>query len=408
LEKALAMVMAGGRGTRMDILCHRRAKPILPFAGNYHVIDFTLSNCFNSQVDKVAVLVDYQRSTMIEYLNQWNATNNGAGAVSILQPEMGSYCGTADAVYQNLGYVKKLGGEKVLILAGDHVYKMDYRKMLMFHDQANAEATVAVIRVPAEQACRFGTVAAGADSRITKFVEKSSNPQSSLASMGIYVFNSDFLCNCLTDDAREPNSPHDFGYAILPRIAQSNRIFAYEFQEYWQDIGTIEAYYEANLQLLKSNPGFTTSGDWPIISGSRGIATLPQNEWGKIVNSLVSPECEVEGYVENSILSPGVRVGRGAKVINSVIMAKTSIGENSIVDRCILDEEVEVGAFCYIGHRHDIARQSAGITMLGDNVSLPHHTVIECKSKINPGLRLSETDARLIPSGSVISAPLIA
>ncbi len=392
----------------MEIFCHRRPKPILPFAGNYQVIDFTLSNCFNSQVNDVSVLVDYQRSTIIEYLNRWNSTNNGAGTLSILQPEKGSYRGTADAVYQNLDYVKKLGGEKVLILAGDHVYKMDYRKMLLFHDQANADATVGVTRVPAEQACRFGTVATGADYRIGKFVEKSLNPQSNLASMGIYVFNSDFLFNCLAEDARESNSPHDFGYAILPRIAQRSRIFAYEFEEYWRDIGTIEAYYEANLQLLKSNPDFEINSDWPIFSVSRKIAEPPQNERGKIVNSLVSPECEVEGYVENSILSPGVRVGRGAKVINSVIMANTSIGENSIIDRCILDEAVEVGTFCCIGRRNDLARESAGLTMIGDNVSVPNSTIIGCKSKILPGLRLSEVDPQLMPSGSVISAPLVA
>ncbi len=408
MGKTLAMVMAGGRGSRMEIFCQRRPKPILPFAGNYQVIDFTLSNCFDSQVNDVAVLVDYQRSTMTEYLNRWNSTNNTTPALSILQPETGSYRGTADAVYQNLDYVKKLAGDKVLILAGDHVYQMDYRKMLIFHDQAKADATVGVVRVPAEEACRFGTVAMGADHRISKFVEKSSNPQSNLASMGIYVFNSDFLFNRLAEDARESDSPHDFGYAILPRIAQRSRIFAYEFDQYWRDIGTIDAYYEANLQLLKSKPGFEISSNWPILSAGRGISALPQNEYGKIVNSLVSPECEVEGYIENSILSPGVRVGRGAKVINSLIMADTSIGENSIVDRCILDEAVEIGTFCNIGRRNDLAQESAGITMVGDNVIVPHRTIIGCKSKILPGLRLPEGNLQLIPSGSVISAPLLA
>ena len=213
MEKTSAMILAGGRGKRMaDLSRQQRPKPILPFAGNFQVIDFTLSNCVNSQINDIAVLVDYQRSAMTEYLKQWRLNNN-ENRISILQPETGSYSGTASAVYENLDYLKKQGSERVLILAGDHIYKMDYSKMLAFHETAGADATVAVIRVPMEQASRFGTVSVESEGRIIEFVEKSSSPRSNLASMGIYIFNIDFLAKCLSEDAADPNSPHDFGYA---------------------------------------------------------------------------------------------------------------------------------------------------------------------------------------------------
>ena len=408
MEKTAAMVLAGGRGKRMDIFCQRRPKPILSFAGNYRVIDFTLSNCVNSQIGNMAILVDYQRSTMTEYLNQWSSKNAGSGDLSILPPKMGSYSGTAGAVYQNLEYLMRLGGERVLILAGDHIYKMDYREMLSFHDESGADATIAVIRVPVEQAYRFGTITAEAGGRVTEFVEKSSNPRSYLASMGIYVFNNHFLAKCLAEDTRESNSLHDFGYSILPRIVERSRVFAYEFNGYWQDIGTVEAYYEANLQLLNSNPGFDINDNWPIFTGSPALPLTAQNNFGKINNSMISPGCSIEGYVENSILSPGVRVEKGAQVINSVVMANTSIGENSVIDRCILDEGVDIGTFCQVGLRNEPTEEPYGITMVGENVNVPHRTTIGCKSKILPGLRLSDLNTWLIAPGSVISAPSMA
>lgn len=401
----MAMVLAGGRGKRMDIFCQQRPKPILPFAGNFHVIDFTLSNCINSQIGDIAVLVDYQRSAMTEYLRQWTSINE-PNNLSILQPKIGSFSGTADAVYQNLDFLKRQGNDRVLILAGDHIYKMDYRKMLSFHEEMNADATVAVIRVPLEQAHRFGTVSVGPEGQIREFVEKSPNPRSNLASMGIYVFNSDFLSKCLAEDAGEPNSPHDFGYAILPRIVKRDRIFAYEFKGYWQDIGTVEAYYEANLQLLDAKPYFNIDNNWPVLTGSRRLPVSPQYDSEKIVNSLISPGCIIKGYVENSILSTSVRVEDGAEVINSVIMANTSIGYHSIVDRCILDEGVDIGKFCYVGFGTDTQAGMHGITMVGESVNVPHQTVIGCKSKILPGLRLSALNAQTIAPGSIVSVPV--
>ena len=404
MEKTSALVLAGGRGQRMDIFCQRRPKPILPFAGNFHVIDFTLSNCCNSRINDVAVLVDYQRSAMIEYLERWSLANGAVSDLSILQPKTDSYIGTANAVYQNLDYLKSRGQEKVLILAGDHIYRMDYRQMLMFHDEAGADATVASIRVPADQAYRFGTIVVEPRGRVTGFIEKSSNPQSNIASMGIYVFNTDFLARCLKEDAQNPNSPHDFGYSILPKIVKSDRVFAYEFNNYWQDIGNIEAYYETNLRLLKPNPGFEINNSWPILTGSGESQLSPRNEFAKIVNSLVSDGCVIDGYVENSILSPGVRIEKGAKVTDSIVMANTLVGDYSIVDKSILDEGVEIGTSCSIGLRNDLSGERFGITMVGENVNVPHRTVIGCKSKILPGLRLSDLAPRLIAPGSIVSA----
>ncbi len=405
MKKTLAMILAGGRGKRMDIFCQQRPKPILPFAGNFHVIDFTLSNCINSQIDDMAALVDYQRASMTGYLRQWNLIND-PNCISILQPKIGSFSGTADAVYQNLDYLKKQGSERVLILAGDHIYKMDYREMLSFHEEKTADVTVAVIQVPIEQAHRFGTISLGPEGQIKEFVEKSSTPQSNLASMGIYVFNSNFLEKCLIEDARNANSPHDFGYAILPRIVKSDRIFAYEFKGYWQDIGTVEAYYEANLHLLDMKSDSVIDNNWPIHTSSQKTHLSPESSPNNIVNSLISPGCIIEGYVENSIISPGVRVEEKAKVINSIVMANTTIGYHSIVDRCILDEGVDIGRFCYVGFGADPLTGIRGITTVGENVNVPQQTVIGCKSKILPGLRLSALNTRLFYPGSVVSVPV--
>ncbi len=255
----LGIILAGGRGRRMDILCYLRPKPALPFAGRLHVIDFVLTNCIRSQVKDIGILVDYQRSYMADYLGKWSAANATGCRISVFQPKAGSYAGTADAVYQNLACLQGQTGDKVLILAGDHVYKMDYRSLLAFHEKVQADVTVGVIRVPIEAARRFGTVAIDAGNRIKEFVEKSSSPLGSLASMGIYVFNKDVLIHRLVEDAALKDSPHDFGYAILPGMVKRDRVFAYEFNGYWQDIGTVESYYQANMELLSPQPQFSLS-----------------------------------------------------------------------------------------------------------------------------------------------------
>jgi len=397
MKRTVAMILAGGRGKRMDVLCYLKPKPLLPFAGRSRVIDFSLSNCIHSQIRSIAVLVDYQRADMAEYLRRWRSANSDADGLSVLAPKAGSYAGTADAVYRNLDYLKRQCADAVLVLAGDHVYKMDYRNMLAFHENVKADATVGIVHVPVEQAHRFGTVVVDTEGRIVEFVEKSSRPYSSLVSMGIYVFNKDFLAVRLPEDANETNSPHDFGYSILPKIVKRDRIFAYEFNDYWQDIGTVEAYYEANMELLRAKPRFSLDSNWPIFAESN-----EPNPEVSIENSLISPGCLIKGRVENSILSPGVRVDENAMVRNSVVMASTSIGYHSVIDRCILDEGVNVGKFCYAGFGSGLVSGNREITVLGKDVTVPDYTAIGRRCKILPRVEASAFSAGIVPSGSIV------
>jgi glucose-1-phosphate adenylyltransferase len=401
-EKVAAFILSGGRGKRMDILCHLRPKPALPFAGGFRVIDFTLSNCVHSQISNIAALVDYQRADMTQYLKRWHLVNSRAGSLSILQPKVGSYAGTADAVYQNLNYLERQGADTALVLAGDHVYKMDYREMLAFHKKVGADATVGVIRIPIEQAHRFGTLITDAGGRIEEFVEKSSRPESNLASMGIYVFNKDILVKRLLEDAGEPNSLHDFGYAILPGMVRRDRVFAYEFRGYWQDIGTVEAYYEANMQLLGVQPRFSLDSNWPIFTDNNSLPTESTNEQTSIRNSLISPGCIIKGLVENSILSPGVIVEENAIVRNSVVMANCYIGFHSVIDRCILDEGVKIGKFCYAGLGSGLLLGNWEITVLGKEVTLSPYAAIGRRCKVFPHFGAAEFSTSLVQSDSVV------
>jgi glucose-1-phosphate adenylyltransferase len=414
MKSTTAVILAGGRGKRMDIFCQQRPKPLLPFAGQYRVIDFTLSNCLNSGIKDIAALVDHQRAAMTEYLGRWSSRHMGKNQMAILPPGSTSYAGTADAVFQNLAYINRQKNERVIILAGDHVYKMDYGKMLAFHEEHGADVTVSVIRVPFEDAHRFGTCLAEPDGRINGFEEKSENPRSNLASMGIYVFNREYLDRVLTKDAENLVSIHDFGYAVLPQIVKQDRVFAYEFSDYWQDIGTVEAYYAANRQFLPADPVLATGKSWPVLSASEGLFLPVQTPGAKIVNSLISPGCHIKGQVENSILSPGVQVEEGARVINSIVMAGTRIGASSIVDHCILDEGVDIGRFCYLGFGKSTATDTASIaaataganiTLVGKDVFVPPQTAIGRNSKVLPGLSLAERGSRLVPPGTVVAVP---
>ena len=402
--KEAGIILAGGQGKRMDLLCHLRPKPALPFAGKLRVIDFSLSNCIHSKIRNIAVLVDYQRSYMAEYLGEWAEANAGSATVSVLPPASGSFKGTADAVYQNLAYLNIHKIEKVLILAGDHIYRMDYRKIIDFHDRVNADVTVGVIQVPIEEAYRFGTVLIDSDSKIQEFVEKSKNPLSTLASMGIYVFNRDILVNRLTEDAGIESSPHDFGYAILPHMVKHDKVFAYEFNGYWQDIGTIEAYYQANMELLEERPRFSLNSDWPVLSDHAALPALEGSKSGKVVNSLISSGCIIDGHVENSVLSPGVHVAEQAIIRNSIVMTNSVIGHHSIVDSFILDEGVKIGRFCYIGFGNTLLPGNWDITVLGKDVVVPPLTSIGRKCRILPKAGPSELTGGVIPSDTIIRA----
>ncbi len=403
MDNALAIILAGGRGKRMDILCRGRPKPALPFAGTYRVIDFVLSNCIHSRISDIAVMVDYQRSRMAEYLRQWCLVNGDFSNFRTLEPRAGSYLGTADAVYRNLDFLKKQKTDTVLILAGDHVYKMDYRHMLSFHERCKADVTVGVISVPIEQAHRFGIVAANNEGRIVDFVEKPRIPRSNLVSMGIYVFDKQVLIERLVEDAAKPNSPHDFGYAVIPAMINRDRAYAYQFAGYWQDIGTKEAYYEANMELIRQQPSFSLDSGWPILTEKDVLRETQKSEQGTIKDSLVSPGCVIKGEVENCVLSPGVRVDEQAVVRNSVLMAGVSIGYHSVVDRCILDEGVRIGKFCYIGFGSSLLSGDWEVTVLGKGVTVPPHTAIGRNCRILPHAGPADFTANTVPSGAVVS-----
>jgi glucose-1-phosphate adenylyltransferase len=385
MKKEMALILAGGRGTRMNILCQNRPKPLLPVAGNFRVIDFTLSNCINSKIGSIAVVVDHLREKVVDYTSEWHYRNGGDSRRQILAPQSGSYRGTADAVYRNLDILKQSEAEKVLILSGDHIYKMDYRKMMAFHDQMKAEVTVGVIRVPVEESHRFGTVSINAENRILEFKEKSASSWSNLASMGIYIFSREMLMKRLEEDARNPDSIHDFGYSLLPQMVKNDRVFAYQFNQYWRDIGTVEAYYEANMELLESSPGFTLDSRWPVLSQNIDMPENLKNPGGEVVNSLVSPGCVIKGRVENSILSTGVYVAEHALVKNSLMMAGVSIGDHSTVDKCILDEGVNIGNFCYLGPEGNNSAKTPEIIVLGGEVRVPDTTAIGRKCPVVSG-----------------------
>ena len=391
----------------MGLLCQGRAKPSLPFAAEYRVIDFSLSNCIHSGIGSIMVLVDYQRRYLAHYLDGDSWIPAHFGSFDILGPKAGSYKGTADAVYQNLANVEKQGADVVLILAADHIYKMDYRKMLAFHEQAGADVTVGVISVPIEEANRFGIVTVDAEGRIIDFVEKPRIPKTNLASMGIYAFNKKILAERLVEDAADPASPHDFGHAIIPRMIRRDRVFAYRFDGPWWDIGTIEAYYEANMELTQEEPVFSLNGGWPILTRDNNVLPPKVSREGNVKHSLISPGCVIEGEVENSILSPGVRVGENAVVRNSVVMANTVIGKHSVVDRCILDEGVTIGKFCYIGFGESLISGNWDITVLGRRVVVPPFTSIGRNCKVLPNVGLADFAARAIPSGTIVSQGLV-
>ncbi len=402
MGSVLAAVLAGGRGKRMGILCDYRAKPALPFAGNSRVIDYTLSNCLRSATGSTLILTDYQRSSLERYLKRWISANDKSKIIKI-ESARRAHMGSADAVYQSLDYLKQSDADLVLVLAGDHIYQMDYRQMVDFHLQKRADVTVGVIGVPVEEAHRFGIVTTNSADRMVHFVEKPSNPQSNLVSMGIYVFNRRLLIERLLEDAANELSPHDFGHAVVPAMVNRDRVYAYKFRGYWRDIGNPGAYYEANMELLP-DLSFSIDGDSHVLSGANGSSPLRKARKGTIENSLVSPGCVIKGRVENSILSPGVWVDEDAVVKDSLVMKNTFIGAHSVVDRCILDENVSVGKFCYLGLGNGVFAGKWNVTMVGEGVTIPSHRAIGRNCTIMPHTAADDFTGKVLPSGTTLVA----
>jgi len=371
MERVIALILAGGCGKRMGVLCYSRPKPALPFAGRYRVIDFTLSNCIRSKIDHMAVLVDYRRSVMAHYLEQWRSIHAASRKFRILQPNGCSYLGTADAVFQNSDFLVSSQHENVLVLPGDHIYHMDYRRMLDYHITKKADLTLCVARVNLSQASRFGIASVNAEGQIEYFVEKPETPQSNLASMGIYIFKKDVLLKRLLEDANKTTSLHDFGYSIIPSMVRRDRVFACEFNGYWQDIGTVEAFYQANMDLVSSQPPFNTGVALTVHKKKQFYLTPHSNETGNIQNSIVSPGCTVKGMVKNCILSPGVFIAENTFIRNSVLMDNVFVDRHSLVDACVVDEDVSIGRFCRVGGGPRFISGNGSVFVLGRGVRIP-------------------------------------
>ena len=402
MKKLTSVILAGGQGKRMDILCYGRAKPGLPFAGQFRIIDFTLSNCIHSGIDEIAVLIDYQRSYMADYLRAWNTVNYGKYSLSIFPPRAGYYKGTSDAVYQNRDHLIKYNSPYILILAADHVYKMDYRKMLNYHQNKMADITIGVIPVPIDQAHRFGIMQTDIKGRITEFTEKPKYPSSNLASMGIYIFNKDVLLEQLVEDSVDDNSLHDFGHSIIPKLIKKHRVFAYIYDGYWQDIGTVEAYYQASMELTRKLPSFSLDSNWPIHTRDSILPSSYMSTRESSNRSIISRNCIVKGEVEDSIISPGVRVEDNAVIKNSVIMGNSVIESGSIIDRCILDEGVYIGESCKIGIGTSLLPGNWDITIIGKESRIPSHTIIARNCKIMPHVKPEDFSSHMVLSGTVI------
>lgn len=415
----LTLILAGGEGSRLTILGEKRAKPAVPFAGKYRIIDFALSNAVNSELYRIAVLTQYRPHSLMEHLGMgepWDLNRRRPNGLQIWQPYRGRhdqdwYRGTADALHQNRNFIAEDGSELLLALSGDHIYKEDYRDLLRFHQEKKADLTVAVMHVRPDEVHRFGIMSVDADQRITRFTEKPRQSESTLASMGIYVFNTAFLLERLADDARDPASAHDFGKNIIPTMVENNRTYAYPFSGYWVDVGTIPAYWETNLALLDEKPALDLfDPTWVIHTRSEERPPVKCAASGEITNSLTSNGCVINGAVINSVLSPGVRVERGAVVRDSVIMNDTTIRAGALVNRCILDKEVDVGPKAQVGvgdddtpNQLEPANLNTGITIAGKRARIPAGATIGRNCRIDSNVTPDDFQKMEVPSGGTIA-----
>ena len=391
-KEMMAMLLAGGQGSRLGVLTRNVAKPAVTFGGKYRIIDFPLSNCINSGVDTVGVLTQYQPLRLNQHIGigiPWDLDKRNGG-VTILAPHVKGggdsgewFMGTANAIFQNIAYIDSNNPEYVLVLSGDHIYKMDYSKMLEFHKENNCAATIAVMEVPIEEASRFGIMNTESDDRIYEFEEKPANPKNNLASMGIYIFTWERLREALIEDSKiHPDS--DFGMHIIPKMLEEGQtMYAYRFKDYWKDVGTIESYWQANMELIKTLPEFNLYEDfWKIYTNSDHQPPQYTAAGAKLSTSLASEGCEVYGEVYNSVLGPGVIIEKGAVVKDSIIMENTVVGENCYIDRCIIDENCSIGNNVKMGTGENIVNESkpkiynTGITVVGDNTVVPSNVEI--------------------------------
>ncbi len=414
-KEMIAMLLAGGQGSRLGVLTAKVAKPAVAFGGKYRIIDFPLSNCINSGVDTVGVLTQYQPLRLNTHIGigiPWDLDRN-IGGVAVLPPYEKSsdsewYTGTANAIYQNIEYIDSFNPEYVLILSGDHIYKMDYEVMLDFHKSNNADMTIAAMPVPLEEAKRFGVVITDDTSRIVEFEEKPEHPRSNLASMGIYIFTWSVLREALIAKSSEPNC--DFGKHIIPYChGRGDRIFAYEYSGYWKDVGTLGSYWEANMELIDIIPVFNLYEEfWKIYTKSDVLPPQFIAKDAVINKSLISEGCEIYGEVHNSIIGTGVIIGEGTVVRDSIIMQNSTIADHSTITKAIIAENttvgknVTIGAFEYAESKLDPKVYAFDLVTVGENSAIPDDVTIGKNSAIAGVTAIDDYEDGILPSGGYI------
>ena len=392
-KECIAMLLAGGQGSRLYVLTSNVAKPAVPFGGKYRIIDFPLSNCTNSGIDTVGVLTQYKPLELNSYIGSgqpWDLDRMDGG-VNILPPYMREgdkgtwFKGTANAIYQNIGFVDMYDPEYVVILSGDHIYKMNYDKMLEAHKAANAACTISVLEVPWDEAPRFGIMAVDGEDNITEFQEKPKQPKSNLASMGIYIFTWQKLRQALIEDEADPNSSNDFGKNIIPKfLAAGEKMIAYRFDGYWKDVGTLESLWDANMDMLSRGDLDLLEDSWPIYAR---LPSQPPAYIGKsslVEHSVVTQGCEITGTVKNSVLSPGARVEDGAEVHYSVLMPGVTVKRGAVVRYAILGENCQVDAGAVVGADPESCEPDEwGITVLGPGTAIAAGETVKPKTMLN-------------------------
>ena len=410
--KTRAIIMAGGEGARLSALTAKRTKPAVPFAGKYRIIDFALSNCVNSNIFDVMVLAQYRPQSLIEHIGAgapWDLNRDFTGGVRILTPFKARYDsdwfeGTADAVQQNFTFIKQGSPDLILILSGDHIYSMDYDTMITFHMDQQADLTIATIRVPLEEASRFGVLTVDKKYRVKSFVEKPRNPPSDLINMGVYLFNRELLDRVLWEDHLREDSTHDFGKDILPRLVKSKRrVIAFPFTGYWMDVGTILSYWQAHMDMLSPNPPLKLYDRRWIIhtrTEERPPVRIPQNAC--VFASMISDGCTIQenARVESSVLSPGVIVGPGAVVRESIILTDTIIESGAVIERAILDKRVHVEQNARVGG--GIANPDIQLAVVGKNSLIPSGMIVEPGATISTDVVASDYSGQVVKSGELL------
>ncbi|PID58590.1 glucose-1-phosphate adenylyltransferase subunit GlgD [candidate division KSB3 bacterium] len=420
MNETIAMILAGGQGSRLTIFSSSRAKPAVPFGGIYRIIDFSLSNAAQAGINVVGVLTQYRPSSLMDHLKTgapWDLIGR-KHEIKVLPPYTGTsrsdwYKGTADAIYQNLWYIKRYTPKNVLILSGDHIYNMDYWKMIEYHNRKGAALTIATMQVDIEEAHRFGIMTINQENRIIRFQEKPAEPESTLASMGVYVFDAETLIARLEADAKDPDSKHDFGGNIIPAMITEQNVYNYVFDGYWKDVGTIQSYLDANMDMLRPDSGLDIA-TWETRTNleERHVADRPPTKFlrdAKVSNSVVSRGGIIDGTVEQCVLSPGVIVKKGAVLKNAVIMHDCIIGEGAVIENVVSDKDVVFGKGCKVGvSGENTANEKypgylhTGISIFGKGAMVPENVTIEHNCIICPDVSAEDYPGSIVTSGKIV------